>query len=251
MIARCSLDSQHGGPQRHPTNVGCSSVRNINDSPFRYTDDEQINHSNQWPQRKNGRGEIRNKHYTVILGATLWKDGKEKEWLKSKVRWPGLDNNKEWFVFWLWNAGNPRTKAQTLSQEGQMNVEFMKRIMSENKTPLPSLRNQDWRTVKSETKKANDLLTNIPTNITDLNDKIYAGANFICEKIWVPLKIPDRKSKPGWELRYESQIRKRRKQGNTLKQNMKIYLDEAEKAQLEQKIQLEETNWKYWRKKEN
>ena len=32
-----------------------------------------------------------------------------------------------------------------------MNVEIMKRIMSEKKTTLPSLSNQDWKTVKSET----------------------------------------------------------------------------------------------------
>ena len=55
--------------------------------------------------------------------------------------------------------------------------------MSEKKTTLPSLRNQDWRTVKSETEKVNDLLTNIPTNdITELNDLIYTGAKLVCEK---------------------------------------------------------------------
>ena len=47
------------------------------------------------------------------------------------------------------------TKTQTLTQKEKMKVEIMKRIESENKTPLPSLRNQDWRTVKSETEKVN------------------------------------------------------------------------------------------------
>ena len=48
--------------------------------------------------------------------------------------------------------------------------------MSEKKTTLSSLRNQDWRTVKSETEKVNALLTNVPTDdITELNDLIYAG----------------------------------------------------------------------------
>ena len=56
--------------------------------------------------------------------------------------------------------------------------------MSEKKTTFPFLKNQDWRTVKSETEKVNDLLTNIPTNdITDLNDLIYARAKLICEKL--------------------------------------------------------------------
>ena len=81
----------------------------------------------------------------------------------------------------------------------------MKRIMSEKKTPLPSLRNQELRTVKSKTVKVNDLLTNIPTNITSLNDLIYAGVKLVCEKIEASLKTTDRKSKPGWELRLESQ----------------------------------------------
>ena len=39
-----------------------------------------------------------------------------------------------------------------------------------------------WSTVKSETEKVNVLLTNTPTNITELNDLIYAGAKLICEK---------------------------------------------------------------------
>ena len=55
--------------------------------------------------------------------------------------------------------------------------------MSEKKTTLPSLRNQYCKTVKSETDKVNDLLTNIPTNdITEINDLIYAGAKSVCEK---------------------------------------------------------------------
>ena len=45
--------------------------------------------------------------------------------------------------------------------------------MSEKKTTMHSLRNQDWRTVMSENGKVNGLLTNIQTNdITELNDFI-------------------------------------------------------------------------------
>ena len=76
--------------------------------------------------------------------------------------------------------------------------------MSEKKNTLPSLRNQEWRTIKSETEKVNYLLTNIPTNdITELNDLIYAGIKLLREKIRVYLKTTGRKSKPGWELRLE------------------------------------------------
>ena len=42
--------------------------------------------------------------------------------------------------------------------------------MSEKKTQLPSLRNQDWTIVKSKTEKVNDLLTK--NDITELNDLI-------------------------------------------------------------------------------
>ena len=44
MIGRCSLDSQHGRPDRHPTNVGCSF--------FRYMNDDIRNHNDQRPKRK-------------------------------------------------------------------------------------------------------------------------------------------------------------------------------------------------------
>ena len=59
--------------------------------------------------------------------------------------------------------------------------------MSEKKTALDSIRNQDWRTVKYDTEKVNVLLTNIQTNIiTELNDLIYAVVKLVCEKIGVP-----------------------------------------------------------------
>ena len=75
---------------------------------------------------------------------------------------------------------------QTLTQkEKKYNVNTIKNIISEKKTTLPSLRNQEWRTVKSE--KVNDLLTNLQTNnITELNNLIYVGAKLVCEKNGFP-----------------------------------------------------------------
>ena len=71
--------------------------------------------------------------------------------------------------------------------------------MSEKKTTLLSLRNQDWWTVKSETEKVNDIWINIPTyDITVLNDLMCARAKFVSEKIGVPLKTTGRESKPEW-----------------------------------------------------
>ena len=79
-----------------------------------------------------------------------------------------------------------------------MNVDIIKRIMSEEKTTLPSLRNQERRIVKSETEKINDLLTNILTNdITKFNDLIYAGVTLVCEKIGVLLKTTDSQNPSG------------------------------------------------------
>ena len=69
----------------------------------------------------------------------------------------------------------------------------MKRIKSEKKNAMTSLRNQNWKAVKAETEKIKDLLTNIPTNnITELNDLIYAGAKLVCWKIGVPQKNTNR-----------------------------------------------------------
>ena len=70
-----------------------------------------------------------------------------------------------------------------------MNLENFMRIMYEQKTRVPSQRNQDWRTVQAETEKMNEILTHILTKkITELNELIYAGAKLVCKKIGVPLK---------------------------------------------------------------
>ena len=129
------------------------------------------------------------------------------------------------------------------------------RELSEKKTTLLSHRNQDWKTVKAETEKVNDLLRNIPTNnITELNELIYAGAIVVCEKIGVPLKNTNRKSKPEWEFWLETHIRNLRQQAKMLrlKKNMRLCWDEERTAtQLEQKIQLEEVNPKVLEKEES
>ena len=75
MIGRCSPDRQHGKLDGHPENVGCSF--------FSYTNDElrdcritQISDANT----KHGQGKTTNLHITVILGATLHKEDREKQW---------------------------------------------------------------------------------------------------------------------------------------------------------------------------
>ena len=60
--------------------------------------------------------------------------------------------------------------------------------MNGKNTTLPSLRNIEWRTVKMETEKINQVLTYISTNITELNELIDAGAKLVCEKIGITKK---------------------------------------------------------------
>ena len=95
----------------------------------------------------------------------------------------------------------PSNSTEKLSQEQQTNTENLKRIMNSEKTTLPSFRNMEWRTLKTETNKINQILPHISTNnITDLNDLIYTGAKLVCEKIWVPSKSTKKQSKPGWKV---------------------------------------------------
>ena len=56
--------------------------------------------------------------------------------------------------------------------------------MNSEKTTLQSLKNIEWRTLKTEMNKINQILPYISTNnIIELNELIYAGAKLVCEKI--------------------------------------------------------------------
>ena len=96
------------------------------------------------------------------------------------------------------NNTQPNNPEQTLTREQKVNLENLKRIMNGEKTTVPSLRNIEWRTVKTETNKINQVLPYKATNnITELNELIYAGAKLVCEKIGIPTKSTKKKSKPG------------------------------------------------------
>ena len=61
--------------------------------------------------------------------------------------------------------------------------------MNSEKTTSPSLGNIEWKTLKIETNKMNQIRPYIPTNnITELNELIYAGEKLVCEKIGIPSK---------------------------------------------------------------
>ena len=55
-------------------------------------------------------------------------------------------------------------------------------------------------------------------NITELNELIYAESRLICEKIGIPSKSTKKKSKLGWEIQLETQIKNLRKQAKMIKQ---------------------------------
>ena len=87
------------------------------------------------------------------------------------------------------NNAQPNNHKETLSQEHKINLENVQRIMNWEKTSRPSLRNIEWRKLKIETEKINQILRHIPTNnITELNELIYAGAKLVREKIGIPQK---------------------------------------------------------------
>ena len=100
----------------------------------------------------------------------------------------------------------PSNLTETQSQEQQTNLENLKRIMNNVKITLPSLRNIEWRTLKTETNKINQIIPYISTN--NITELIYARAKLVCEKIGVPPKSMKKPSKSGWEVRLETQIKK-------------------------------------------
>ena len=102
------------------------------------------------------------------------------------------------------NTTQQNNPEQTLIQEQKLILRNLKRISISEKTTLSSLRNIEWRIVKAETNKVNQVLTCISTNnITKSNELTYADAKLVCEKIGIPSKITKEKSKPGWEFRLD------------------------------------------------
>ena len=85
----------------------------------------------------------------------------------------------------------------------------------------------------TETEKINQVLTYASTNnITELNELIYVGAKLVYEKIGILPKITKKTSKPGWEIRLETQIKNLGKQTKMIRQrkDARICRDKKEKA---------------------
>ena len=120
--------------------------------------------------------------------------------------------------------------------------------MNSKKITLPSLRIIEWRILRAETNKVNQVLAYTSTNnITDLNEVIYRRAKLVCEKIGISSKSTKEKLKPGWEFQLETQIKNLRKTAKMIKQmeDAGIIKNKNEKTKREKlAIQLEEINQK-------
>ena len=120
--------------------------------------------------------------------------------------------------------------------------------MTEKKTTLLSIWNQDWK--KSvETEKVNKLLPNIPTsNITKLNVLTYAEPKLVSDKIGVPQRNPNRNTKSGLKIRLEGQVKTPRQQAKVLEKQNEVMICWDEKTKTNQQIsltmQLEDINQK-------
>ena len=235
MIGRFSLDSQHGRPDSHPANVGCSL--------FMYTNNDSMNPANQRPKRKTWTREDNQLALHCYFKSNPTQRGYKKRMMEiwqelaifqttsqrfadqvrtiMKKGWfseleiieihqnindqerrntlpdtPNINKQKQPIqnepTSENGNHAQQNTTQQNklvLTQEQKLILKKLKRILNSEKTTLPSLRNIEWRIVKAEKNKVNQVLTYIPTsNITDLNELINAGAKLVCENIGIPSK---------------------------------------------------------------
>ena len=76
--------------------------------------------------------------------------------------------------------------------------------MNREKTILPSLRNVEGRTVKTEKSKVNQILPYVSkNNKTELNEQIYAGVKLVCEDIGIPSKSTKKNQNQDWKSNWK------------------------------------------------
>ena len=210
IIGRCSLDSQHGRPDGHPANVGCSL--------FRYTNSDLKNPTNQRPKRKTWTREDNQLALHCNFKSNPTQRGYRKRmmeiWQEHSIFQTTSQRiadqvrtimKKGWFseleIIEIHKKINDQERRNTLpdtsninkqkqpiqneptsensnptqpnssqqnnqeqTQEQKLILKNLKRILNSEKTTLPSLRNIEWRIVKGETNKVNQVLTYKSTN---------------------------------------------------------------------------------------
>ena len=96
---------------------------------------------------------------------------------------------------------NTNTRTKSISRKFKENYERGKDYL----IIIKKLRMENSKEVNG---KNESVLTYIsPNNITELNELMYAGAKFVCEKLGIPLKSTKKKSIPGWEIGLGTQIK--------------------------------------------
>ena len=81
--------------------------------------------------------------------------------------------------------------------------------MRKQKTTLLPEMNPDRKKIKLEAEKVNKVLQYIPMDdMIELNELIYTRTKLVGNKIGILQKNPNRKRKPGREIRLEGQIKK-------------------------------------------
>ena len=95
---------------------------------------------------------IREEYQQDSTTRTETKNIEKQETLKQAE----IQNNENW------NTTHPNTTKQTLTQEEKMNIELMKKIITEKKTTLPSLRKQDRKKSHGRNRKGWQIITIYP-----------------------------------------------------------------------------------------
>ena len=72
---------------------------------------------------------------------------------KEPLSWIEIQNTENQ------NTTDNSTSKQMLTQENKINAELIKKIMTEKKIGLSSLKNQDWKKVKSRNWKGKHIIT--------------------------------------------------------------------------------------------
>ena len=96
-----------------------------------------------------------------------------------------------------------------------------------------------------QARSQNDL-KNIPKDITELNNLIYAEAKLVHDRTGISQRNSNKNTKPGWEIRPERQIKKQHESRKILKKEKYTWNEIVEKRQhlTTLTIQLNERNKK-------
>ena len=141
MIGRCSPDSQHGRPGRHPTNAGCSF--------FRYINDDVTNHNEQRPKRRTWTRE----ENQLVLECYFRSNPSQRGYRKRMI--------EIWQERSTFQTASPRLADQlrTIIKKGWFSdLELLEIHKKKHRNKTITQTHQEWKTLKIETNKINHIL---------------------------------------------------------------------------------------------